>query len=578
MARMIPSVLSPEVKSSAERRVFDWFKHGKGTENWIVLHSLGIANHNKVIHGEIDFFVLAPGYGLFALEVKGGRVSRSEGVWQFTNRYGKTGQKTRGPFDQAWDGVHSIVRDIQLKLDNNHRYLSRLFYGIGVMFPDIEYTAFGSDEQQWQVFDKNDKTDVCGFIKRLSTSSARKYEEKLHRPVSANQKLSIDDVNYIAALLRGDFDRAVALSILIRNAEKDMITLTEEQYRCTDQLEDNPRCLIRGGAGTGKTLIAIQETMKAVASGKRVALFCYNNNLGRWIVNSFPEPALRPEYAGTFHKYLTDTLKKAGVEYTVPKDASEQQYFYRQTLPELALEVLKESFDIFDMIIVDEAQDLICKNYLDVFDAALVGGFDRGKWRMFGDFSMQAIYSGTMTSEAMIDLLERKTSFIRFRLTVNCRNAKPICEEICTVTGYKPPNDVWMKIDGPPVNYITYSNDDESCQRLLQTIEDLFDNGVPLNRITILSPVKRENSVANKIRKYKISDYKAEGNDCISFCTIQAFKGLENTVIILTDITSFANEQLMYVALSRAVAGLYVIESNDAAKEYISLQQRRFLK
>ena len=51
MARMIPSVISPEVKSSAERRIFDWFKHCKGTENWIVLHSLGIANHNKVIHG-----------------------------------------------------------------------------------------------------------------------------------------------------------------------------------------------------------------------------------------------------------------------------------------------------------------------------------------------------------------------------------------------------------------------------------------------------------------------------------------------------------------------------------------------
>jgi hypothetical protein len=577
MARMIPSVISPEVKSNAERRIFEWFKTGKGTESWIVLHSLGIANHNKVIHGEIDFFVLAPGLGLFALEVKGGRVSRKEGVWQFTNKYGKTDKKNRGPFDQAWDGVHSIVHDVQSKLDYNHRYLSKLFFGIGVMFPDIEYMASGSDEEQWQVFDINDGGDVLGFVERLSEGAANRFEEKFNHPVSAENMMSGNDVNYIANLLRGDFDCAVALSVQIKNAEKDMITLTEEQYRCIDQLEDNPRCLIHGGAGTGKTLIAIQETMKAVAGGQRVALFCYNNNLGRWFANCFPEPSLRPGYIGTFHKFLTYTLSQHGIIYSFPQDEVLQQLFYRETLPDLALSVLKESLEKFDVIVVDEAQDLISEKYLDVFDAAVTGGLTRGEWRMFGDFSNQAIYAGALTSEAMFGLLDSRTSYIKFRLTINCRNTKPICEEICTVTGYKPPNEMWMKVDGPPVNYITFSNESECVQRLQQIIEDLICNGVLPDRITILSPVKLENSVVNLIGKYKIKEYKAEGNDTISFCTIQGFKGLENTVVILTDITSFRNEKLMYVALSRAVAGLYVIESKDAAKEYLSLQQRRFL-
>ena len=74
MAIMIPSVISPEVKSNAERRIFEWFKAAPGTDNWIVLHSLGIATHNRVIYGETDFLVLAPNLGIFALEVKGGRV------------------------------------------------------------------------------------------------------------------------------------------------------------------------------------------------------------------------------------------------------------------------------------------------------------------------------------------------------------------------------------------------------------------------------------------------------------------------------------------------------------------------
>ena len=67
MAIMIPSVISPEVKSSAERKIFEWFQNAPGTDKWIVLHSLGITTHNKVIYGETDFLVLAPKLGLFSL-------------------------------------------------------------------------------------------------------------------------------------------------------------------------------------------------------------------------------------------------------------------------------------------------------------------------------------------------------------------------------------------------------------------------------------------------------------------------------------------------------------------------------
>ena len=72
MAIMIPSVISPDIRSNAERNIFRWFKEAPETEDWIVLHSLGIANHRRVIHGEVDFFVIAPNLGIFALEVKGG--------------------------------------------------------------------------------------------------------------------------------------------------------------------------------------------------------------------------------------------------------------------------------------------------------------------------------------------------------------------------------------------------------------------------------------------------------------------------------------------------------------------------
>ena len=101
MAIMIPPVISPEIKSNAERKIFEWFRSAPDTDKWIVLHSLGIATHNKVIYGETDFLVLAPQLGIFALEVKGGRLRRENGIWYFTNRYGARSSKARGPFEQA---------------------------------------------------------------------------------------------------------------------------------------------------------------------------------------------------------------------------------------------------------------------------------------------------------------------------------------------------------------------------------------------------------------------------------------------------------------------------------------------
>ena len=148
MAIMIPSVLSPEIKSNAERKIFEWFQHAPGTDKWIVLHSLGIATHNKVIYGETDFLVLAPHLGVFALEVKGGRVKRENGLWYFTNRYGKTTQKSRGPFEQARDGIFSIVKAMKERVDMEHDRVTKVLFGYGVMFPDIEYTSSGIDEEQ----------------------------------------------------------------------------------------------------------------------------------------------------------------------------------------------------------------------------------------------------------------------------------------------------------------------------------------------------------------------------------------------------------------------------------------------
>lgn len=579
MAIMIPSVISPEVKSNAERKIFEWFKNAPGTDKWIVLHSLGIATHNKVIYGETDFLVLAPQLGVFALEVKGGRLRRENGIWYFTNRYGNTSSKVRGPFEQARDGIFNIVEAIKKRADAEHRHVGNLLFGHGVMFPDIEFTSSGIEEEQWQVFDSRDGADVKRFIKRLSEGAKGKWEA-IYGPAGKSKFPDYADVKYIANLLRGDFDCAVSMSTQLKNANEALVTLTREQYRCLDQLDDNPRCLIHGPAGTGKTLLALEEVKKSAACGEKVALFCFNSNLADWLSTYFSnlDESIRPSFVGTFHKYMTQVAKQGNILPVYPKDPDKQQQYYQVDLPEAAALALLESGTQFDKVVLDEAQDLIRDSYLDVLNACLEKGLSRGRWTMFGDFSMQAIYADGMTGTEMLEKLEDYTSFIRFKLTVNCRNTRPICREIETVTGFKAPNDLWTKVDGPPVQYITWATMEGQSKKLKALLKQLEDSHIAPEQITILSPRKREDSVVSLLEDNTIKDFKVPPGLYTSFCTIQAYKGLENVVIILTDIEDFSSEKLMYVGLSRACSGLFVLESDGAKKEYDHLLIQRLMQ
>ena len=232
---------------------------------------------------------------------------------------------------------------------------------------------------------------------------------------------------------------------------------------------------------------------------------------------------------------------------------------------------------LFDKIIIDEAQDIITDSYLKVLDTYLKKGLKRGRWTMFGDFSSQAIYTEYSISEIK-EKLEDYGSFINFKLRINCRNTKPICKEIETVTGFKAPSDLWTKVDGPPVQYVTWSNADEQLKKLKELLDSFKSDNIYPGDITILSPYKKENSIIETLKGYDIRNYSVKDRSHTSFCTIQAYKGLENKIIILVDIDGFSEEQLMYVGLSRARSGLYIFESDKAAKEYNDILFRRLFK
>ena len=92
--------------------IFDMLKKDSFTEDWIVLHSLNLAQHTKRLYGEIDFLLLIPNAGIFVMEVKGGDVRCRNGEWEFIDRHGNV-NKNKSPFTQARDAMFSLKEEIK---------------------------------------------------------------------------------------------------------------------------------------------------------------------------------------------------------------------------------------------------------------------------------------------------------------------------------------------------------------------------------------------------------------------------------------------------------------------------------
>ena len=80
----------------------------------------------------------------------------------------------------------------------------------------------------------------------------------------------------------------------------------------------------------------------------------------------------------------------------------------------------------FDVLVVDEAQDLSDRHTLDFFNLSIRGGLAGGQWALFGDFTRQALYGGAV--DPVTVLSQRSQHFARARLTLNCRNSRRIAE------------------------------------------------------------------------------------------------------------------------------------------------------
>lgn len=381
--RMIPA--DPlTTDSSAELRVFDYLRAAftEPSDNaWFAMHSLNLTRHDYKRFGEIDFVVCGPD-GLYVLEVKGGGVSCKDGVWETRDRYGNQSRLRESPFRQAEGALHALLRRLPEAFANG------MSVGFGVVTPDAHLSHSGAEWERATLADQRDCKDFERWLQSLVSYWRRKGSNASRLALSAEQ------LKELRQLLRPDFEAVRPLHVAVHDAVSRSALLTEDQFRLLDIVAANPRVLCEGGAGTGKTMLAIELARRWHVQGLQVALACHTPWLQRYL----------------------QTLAPAGLTVSL--------------VSSLLVAARRAGVSQFDALIVDESQDVMNLDALASMDQVLKSGLEEGRWCFFLDVNNQSGLCGTYEPEAYEYLKSMHPT--RAPLSINCRNTDPILKEIQT--------------------------------------------------------------------------------------------------------------------------------------------------
>ena len=484
---------------------------------WFAMHSLNLPRHEYKRFGEIDFVICGP-YGLFVIEVKGGGVSCHDGIWETTNRYGETEGLRESPFKQAEGALHGLRGKLPSSLSNV------FVVGYGVVMPNVERLP---DSAEWDRAVLADGRDFRQFEKWLERFIKYWRAKDARRTAATPSQL-----NVLQQHLRPDFEAVVPLHVSAHEVETRIAHLTEDQLRLIDVVEANPRVICSGGAGTGKTMLALELAKRWGVSGMKTALACHSPWLKRFLERN-AVPGLVVSLAESIHV----AAKRAGIER-------------------------------FDALIVDEGQDILNMDALAQLDSCLYGGISEGRWCFFHDANNQSGLCGSYVPDAY-DYLESICP-VRIPLKTNCRNSLPILQRI--------QGDLDADVgnsgvgDGPAVREVRVADADSAIQALEKELHELVDGeGFNAGDIVVLSPLPFAQSWTSSLSEnlrasISVLDDASPRNmnrHTIGFAQIGDFKGLESEVVVLVDMPRPGHSEplrpLHYVGMSRARALLSMI-------------------
>jgi hypothetical protein len=549
MARMIPDQPPPPGPGrDAERMVWEALKRTLDDD----FHVYWELRYLEPTEGEADFLIVHRKLGLMALECKGKGVRRDKaGRWVRLSG-GREEPLHEDPFLQAQNTIHELKRTLQSRLTGLVGRADFPFrFGHAAIFPKATRLEINLplDTPAEICFDASDLVRLGDRV--VGTMKTWRDRRGAVRP------LSEPDFNrFLKGVLHREINIVPGLGARLYANELTFIKLTEEQVTALEGALDNTRLRVAGGAGTGKTVLALEIARRLASEGQRVLLVCYNKHLGKFLKRTAWEERVGPGRidACHFHSLVWRAFKDLGRPFEPPEEREEAKAWWEQDAPNAVIEsLLAGKLQPYDAVIVDEGQDFK-KGWFETLDD-LLKDKEAGRFVVFHDSSQDVFGRGGEMP-------------FRYRLRYNLRNTQVITDVVQKL------GQVEMKPHprapkGDPISVHNTSKPSKVVRELDGLVRKLEREGVRPDRIAILTPhTLKHSSLAgvHSLADVPIADDPLDRAGRLLHATIRAFKGLESDVLVMVDIDpedENCSRLDRYVAASRARQVLHVFGKGD---------------
>jgi hypothetical protein len=478
--------------------------------------------------------VVWPGVGAAVVEVKGGLVWTRGGEWFSTRADGRVFD-IKNPIEQA--------RKARWALDSYLRH--RGYVPSDHHFPAVPVAVLprtrrppgfrppGAEPEQFLF--RHDVTDPATFGAALTAA----IQSAPHAGISP---LALGlDLDAITDVLTVTLPPPPLNDVI--GAHEDVVDLlTHDQYDLLRRLRLNDRVLIRGGAGTGKTWLALLHAREETRRGGRVALVCYNRGLAlmlerttrRWPADE------RPAFVGTVHALATQWALRGREPRQDELDA----------LPELLTHAAADvpADEHFDVLVVDEGQDMRSAWWPGLL--ATLTDPESGPVVLFQD-ELQSVF---------VDGGEAPFQGVLLDLDENLRNTQEIA------AGFHPFHGRPYRArgpSGPAVQFIDVPVEEADARADAEVARLLSEERVDPAAIAVLTTFRRHPRHAEAVSGERWRTYwDAFFADEVFYSTVKGFKGLERPIVVLT-VNGFhpddSARDLLHVGMSRARSVLIVV-------------------
>lgn len=557
MARIFPNVNVGDIPHSSERPVFEALRDQLSSE-YTIVHSypwLRPWRRGALNEGEADFVIIHPDRGILVLEVKGGSSIRYDGrKWYRDTRKGS--EEFKDPFSQAQRNMHALLDIIEERSDGKIRKAD-IVHGYAVVFPHLNYDGALPGHI-------NDKMIISGNgLSRMETAVRDVYAvwTGLSRPITSD-KYSVLVDKIIVPKFR--FFRPIGVDV--RWHSEKLFDLTKVQSRVFSGLYQENRVLVKGVAGSGKTILAYDRALSFARKDAKTLLICYNKELAAWIKQSVEEEpdieSLRNQISVEhFHGLAANLAEKANIDFSPLDGGPPTNAFWDEEVPDLMEQAIftlegDNDFGRFDAIVVDEAQDF-CLGWWYVLTQSLLKETD-GPLYAFMDPN-QSIHGDAQLPELNFGS--------EFELNMNCRNTKRIALGSPSIINLE--YEIFQDLpEGLSIQINKVDSVEEEKQVLIKTLKKLLkDDDIEPKDIAVIGSKSKNYGClfdVGRINRVNMvmsaSDWRR--GDGILVTTAKSFKGLESNIVVLYGLGDFDNvfsKEDLYVSCTRAVSLLIAV-------------------